>query len=41
MKYGLDTKKIYRLQICCEKLVYEMLAHCYGEDGRKRIVITL
>ena len=29
-KYGLDTKRIYRLQICCEELVYEMLAHCYG-----------
>ena len=32
-KYGLEPKKIYRLQICCEELVYEMLAHCYGEDG--------
>ena len=30
-KYGLDTKKIYRLQICCEELVYEMLARCYAE----------
>ena len=33
-KYGLDTKRIYRLQICCEELVYEMLAHCYPGDGR-------
>ena len=32
-KYGLDTKRIYRLQICCEELVYEMLAHCYPGDG--------
>ena len=32
-KYGLMPKKINRLQICCEELVYEMLAHCYGEDG--------
>jgi len=31
-KYGLDTKKIYRLQICCEELVYEMLAQCYSES---------
>ena len=31
-KYGLALKKINRLQICCEELVYEMLSHCYGED---------
>ena len=31
-KYGLDRKQIYRLQICCEELIYEMLAHCYAED---------
>ncbi len=30
-KYGLDQKKIFRLKICCEELVYEMLAHCYGD----------
>lgn len=30
-KYGLETKKIHRLQICCEELVYEMLNHCYRE----------
>jgi len=29
-KYGLDAKKIYRLQICCEELIYEMLSHCYN-----------
>ena len=29
--YGLAPQQIYRLQICCEELVYEMLAHCYGE----------
>lgn len=28
-KYGLDRKNIYRLQICCEELIYEMMAHCY------------
>ena len=28
-KYGLDSKRTYRLQICCEELVYEMLNHCY------------
>ena len=28
-KYGLDAKRIYRLQICCEELIYEMLDRCY------------
>ena len=31
-KYGLAQKKIFSLNICCEELVYEMLAHCYGAD---------
>ena len=30
-KYGLDRNHIYRLQICCEELIYEMLAHCYED----------
>ena len=28
-KYGLTLREINRLQICCEELIYEMLAHCY------------
>ena len=33
-KYGMDHKHTYRLQICCEELIYEMLNHCYpGRDG--------
>ena len=28
-KYGLDQKHTYRLQICCEELIYELLDHCY------------
>ena len=32
-KYGLDIRRIHRLQICCEELVYEMLTHCYPGDG--------
>ena len=31
-KYGLNVRKIHRLQICCEELIYEMLAHCYPAD---------
>jgi len=30
-KYGLDNKCINRLNICCEELVYELLAHCYPD----------
>ena len=32
-KYGLSEKKIYRLQICCEELVYEFLEHSYPNGG--------
>ena len=28
-KYGLDQRHTYRLQMCCEELIYEMLDHCY------------
>ena len=31
-KYGLDLKIIYRLQICCEELLFEMLDHCYEKN---------
>jgi len=31
-KYGLKNKYVYRLQICCEELVYELLNHCYPEQ---------
>ena len=31
-KYGLSEKKIYRLQICCEELVYEFLEHSYPDS---------
>lgn len=31
-KYGLAPKKINRLQVCCEELIYEMLDHCYEKD---------
>ncbi len=28
-KYGIDYLKTYRLQICCEELIYEMIDNCY------------
>ena len=32
-KYWLNSREIFRLQICCEELVYDMLNHCYtGTD---------
>ena len=33
-KYGLDKNRVYRLQICCEELIYEFLEHSFpnGED---------
>ena len=31
-KYGLAQRETYRLQICCEELVYGMLSHCYSEN---------
>ena len=30
-KYGLDKKHTYRLKLCCEELVYELLDHCYPD----------
>lgn len=32
-KYGLMQKYTYRLQMCCEELVYEMLNNCYPDGG--------
>ena len=31
-KYGLEQKQIYRMQLCCEELIYELLDHCYPQD---------
>ena len=41
-KYGLDRNRIYRLQICCEELVYDLLAHCYptGESADLRLDVS-
>ena len=38
-KYGLDQKRAYRLQICCEELIYELLDHCY--PGRQDVDLKL
>ena len=31
-KYGLDVRKINRLQICCEELIMELLLHAYPRE---------
>ena len=40
-KYGLDVRRIYCLQICCEELVYEMLAHCYPGGGSVKMQLEI
>ena len=40
-KYGLSQKQTSRLQICCEELIYEMLAVSHAEsDGTTRIDLS-
>ena len=31
-KYGIDRMRGYRLQLCCEELIYEMMAQCYQDS---------
>ena len=38
-KYGLAPKYIFRLRLCCEELICELLANCYS--GRENIDINL
>ena len=38
-KYGMNGRYIYRLQICCEELIYEMLNHCFLDN--KTVDISL
>ncbi|MCR5346814.1 MAG: ATP-binding cassette domain-containing protein [Fretibacterium sp.] len=40
-KYGIQSKLAYRLQLCCEELVYEMIAGCYGNAEQVNIVIDV
>ena len=41
-KYGLDKKHTYRLKLCCEELVYELLDHCYPnrEDVDLKLLVS-
>ena len=40
-KYGLDAARAYRLQICCEELVYEMLSHCYPGTEKTDLLLDI
>lgn len=40
-KYGLDQKHSYRLQICCEELVYELLDRCYPNRDDVDLKLTV
>ncbi|MCR5082895.1 MAG: amino acid ABC transporter ATP-binding protein [Parasporobacterium sp.] len=40
-KYGLEFKIIYRLQICCEELIFEMLKHCYDDNDPIEMQISV
>lgn len=39
-KYGLSTRKINRLQLCCEELIYAMLDNACGDDVKISLDIT-
>lgn len=40
-KYGLDQKHTYRLQLCCEELIYEMLDHCYPNRDKADLKLSV
>lgn len=40
-KYGLTAKEIYRLQICCEELIYEMLEHSYPNESHVELSLNI
>ena len=40
-KYGLSSKLVYRLELCCEELVYEMLAGCYDNKDSVNMSIEI
>ena len=40
-KYGIDSKLSYRLQLCCEELLYEVIAGCYDNHSKIDINISV
>ncbi len=40
-KYGISSRLAYRLELCCEELVYEMLSGCYGSGEAVNIAAEI
>jgi polar amino acid transport system ATP-binding protein len=40
-KYGIDSKRTYRLRICCEELIYELLNNCYESQDEVSLKIDI
>ena len=40
-KYGMKNKYTYRLQLCCEEIIYEMLNGAYNDGDKVSIVIDI
>lgn len=40
-KYGLDHRHIYRLQICCEELIYDMAEHCFTKETEPEMELAV
>ncbi|MBQ7155395.1 MAG: ATP-binding cassette domain-containing protein [Synergistaceae bacterium] len=40
-KYGISARLAYRLELCCEELLYEMLAGCYADDEAVKIDVEV
>ena len=40
-KYGLSSKLVYRLELCCEELVYEVLAGCYDDNNKDSVNMNI
>ena len=40
-KYGMDQLHTYRLQICCEELIYDLMNNCYPGQENVDIKLTI
>lgn len=40
-KYGLSSRLAYRLELCCEELIYEMISGCYSDGGNVDIDLSI
>ena len=40
-KYGLGSRRAYRLELCCEELIYEMIRGCYDDGENVNIDIGI